>query len=499
MADKKQKALALQIFFIFLGPVLCWLIKDLPPMEGMTPDGMRCLAGAAWLLVWWVSEILPMPLTSLMSIPIFALLGVFPAVKTFQALSAPSCMMVFGATIIIGLLKESNFILRYAYWCLNLPFIKGSAIRFLLVFTMSAGILSAVAPNIPLAILFVSIAVSIGRSCSLTPANPMMRSLAVLSAVAPSVGGAGTPLGGAVNMVVIGLIVTVLAHDTTFWEWTAIGMPLTIITLLAMFALCLLVFPLRGEASRLPMSDDFLRDSLKKLGPVSRYEHIAMGVMVVALILWCTGPQLAKLIGWQAGVKLLNAPFVAVLMGLSTFLIPLRRDPESGKMIFSMNLEQTIKNISWNILLIMVGTITFGNVLLQGGVDKWVAGLIQSVLGNMSGAWVWFIMVLLTGLGSQIVSNLALAALVLPITASLANLYGFHPLAACLSVGFACNVAIMFPFSSLTGAAAMMGGGEYVNPRDFIWYGLCVTITVSVITFFFCWLFGGSILGASLA
>lgn len=130
-----------------------------------------------------------------------------------------------------------------------------------------------------------------------------------------------------------------------------------------------------------------------------------------------------------------------------------------------------------------MGTITFGNVLLQGGVDKWVAGLIQSVLGNMSGAWVWFILVLLTGLGSQIVSNLALAALVLPITASLASLYGFHPLAACLSVGFACNVAIMFPFSSLTGAAAMMGGGEYVNPRDFIWYGLCVTITVSVITY----------------
>lgn len=321
-------------------------------MKGMTADGMRCLAGAAWLLVWWISEILPMPLTSLMSIPIFALLGVFPAVKTFQALSAPSCMMVFGATIIIGLLKESNFILRYAYWCLNLPFIKGSVVRFLLVFTMSAGILSAVAPNIPLAILFVSIAVSIGRSCSLAPTNPMMRSLAVLSSVAPSVGGAGTPLGGAVNMVVIGLIVTVLSHETTFWEWTAVGMPLTVITLLAMFALCLLVFPLRGEASRLPMSDDFLRDSLKNLGPVTRYEHIAMGVMIVALILWCAGPQLAKLIGWQAGVKLLSAPFVAILMGLSTCLIPLRRDLESGKMIFSMNLDQTIKNISWNILLI---------------------------------------------------------------------------------------------------------------------------------------------------
>lgn len=216
----------------------------------MTPEGMRCLAGCVWLLVWWMSELLPMPATSLMSIPIFAFLGVLPAAKVFAAIGTPSCMLLFGATIIIGLLKESNFIERYAYWCLNLPFIRGSVTRFLLVFTMSAGLLSAIAPNIPLAVLFVSIAVTIGRSCMLPPSNGMMRSLTVLSAVAPAVGGAGTPLGGAPNIVVIGLIAATLRHETTFWEWTALGMPLTVLTLLAMFALCWLIFPLRGEASR---------------------------------------------------------------------------------------------------------------------------------------------------------------------------------------------------------------------------------------------------------
>ncbi len=165
MATTQQKGLASQIFFFVLGPALCFLLKDLEPLEGMTPQGMRCLAGCVWLLVWWMSELLPMPATSLMSIPIFAFLGVLPAAKVFAAIGTPSCMLLFGATIIIGLLKESNFIERYAYWCLNLPFIKGSVTRFLLVFTMSAGLLSAIAPNIPLAVLFVSIAVTIGRSC----------------------------------------------------------------------------------------------------------------------------------------------------------------------------------------------------------------------------------------------------------------------------------------------------------------------------------------------
>lgn len=494
MATIQQKGLARQLFFFILGPVSCLLLKDLPPMQGMAPEGMRCVAGCAWLLVWWVSEVLPMPLTSLMSIPIFAFLGVMPGAKVFAAIGNPSCMLLFGAAIIIGLMKESNFIKRYAFWCLNLPIVKDSAIRFLLVFTMSAGLLSAIAPNIPLAVLFASITLVIGRSCQLSPNNGMMRSLAVLSAVSPAVGGAGTPLGGAPNIVVIGLIATTLNHETTFWEWTSIGMPLTIITLFAMFLLCLLVFPMRGANSRLPMSQGFLKSSLEEMGAVTRYEHIAMGVMAAALFLWCLGPQLARLAGWTAGAKLLSAPFVAILMGVATFIIPLRRNSDTGKLEFAMNLEQTIKSVTWNILLIMIGTITFGAVLLQGGVDKCVAGLIQSALGGISGIWVWLVMVLLTGLGSQIVSNLALVAFMLPVTARLASLYGFDPLLSCLSVGFACNVAVMFPFSSLTGAAAMTGAGEYVHPRDFIVFGFFTAISVSLITFLFCAFAGPAIL-----
>ena len=102
----------------------------------MTPTGMRCMAGCAWILIWWMSEVLPMPITSMMSIPIFAFLGVMPAGKVFAAFGTGPCMLVFGATLIIGLLKESNFIERYAYWSLNLPFVKGSSAGLLFIFAI---------------------------------------------------------------------------------------------------------------------------------------------------------------------------------------------------------------------------------------------------------------------------------------------------------------------------------------------------------------------------
>ena len=485
-----------QMLCFVLGPLACFLIKDLPPAAGMAPEGMACLAGCVWLMIWWVTEVFSMPVTSIMSIPIFGLLGVLPPAKVFAALGTPPMMLVFGATIIVGLWKESNFIERYAYWCFNLPIVKGSSARLLFVFIMGVGIMSAIAPNVPLAILFVSIAVTIGRACKLAPRSNLMRALCVFSAIAPAVGGAATPLGGAPNMIVIALIATTLHYDISFWEWSALGIPLVLAGLVLIFFICGLVLPLRGEERRLPVPEEYLKSKLRELGPVTRYEHIAMAVMGVALLLWCFGPQLARLAGWEAGSRILTAPVVAVFMGAAAFLIPLRKDGESGRIVFAMNWEQAVKHIGWAFLIIQIGTITFGDVLLQGGLDKWAADHIQKMAGDLSGAWVWFIFVVLTGLASQIVTNLALAALVLPIMASLALSYGFHPVAACLSVGFACNVATMFPVSSVTVAAAMMGAGEYLRPNDFILTGLLTSLCISILGFLVCCFLGPALLPA---
>ncbi len=479
-----------QILCFLSGPIACMLIKDLPPMEGMAPQGMTCLAGCVWLMLWWLTGIFSMPVTSIMSIPIFGFLGVLTPAKVFSVFGDPSMMLIFGATIIVGLWKESNFIERYAYWCFNFPFVKGSARRLLFVFVFGVGLMSAIAPNVPLAILFVSIAVMIGRACQLDKNSNLMRSLCVFSAIAPAVGGAATPIGGAPNMVVIALIATSLQYSISFWEWSALGIPLVLIALFIIFFISGFAMPLRGKESHLPVPEEYLRKKLDDLGPITRYEHIAIIVMVTAFILWCFGPQIADFLGWKAGVKMLTAPVVAVFMGALTFLIPLRKDEKSGKLIFSMSWEQAIKHIGWGILVIQIGTLSFGNVLLMGGLDKWAASQIQTLAGDLSGAWVWFFFVVITGLASQVVTNLALAALLIPIMANLAIGYGFHPIAACLSVGFACNIATCFPFSSLTVAAAMIGGGEYVHAKDFLVTGLITTLSISILSFLICYFLG---------
>lgn len=373
MSAPATPALCRQIAFFALGPLLCFSLKDLPPLEGMNPDGMVCLAGCAWLMLWWMTEVLPLPVTSLMAVPIFGFLGVMAPDKVFATIGHPAMMLIFGATIIVGVWKESNLIERYAYWCFNLPFVRGNPVRMVLIFTFGAGVMSAIAPNIPLTILFISIAVAIGKSCNLAPDNNMMRSLCTLSAIAPALGGVGTPLGGAPNIVVIAIVATVLGHDITFWEWSALGMPLVFVTLFACFAITALLFPVGKTGKGFSMPEDYLKKKIEALGPVSAHEHAAIWIMVVALALWCSGPQIFSALGLKEEARMMTAPVIAVLMGASAFLVPIRRDRESGRLIFAMNWDQAVRNIGWGIIVLQIGAIAFGQVLLKGGVDKWMA------------------------------------------------------------------------------------------------------------------------------
>ena len=212
-------------------------------------------------------------------------------------------------------------------------------------------------------------------------------------------------------------------------------MPLVFVALFGCFASTALLFPVGKTGKGFSMPEDYLKKKIEALGPVSAHEHAAIWIMVVALALWCSGPQIFSALGLKEEARMMTAPVIAVLMGASAFLVPIRRDRESGRLIFAMNWDQAVRNIGWGIIVLQIGAIAFGQVLLKGGVDKWMAQCIQMLLGDIHGLLVWFALVFITGFFSQIIMSLAVIPLMLPITAGLAGIYGFDPLLACISGG----------------------------------------------------------------
>lgn len=482
---------AKQILYILLGPLICLVVANFPAPEGMTQPGMLNLGACLWIVLWWMTEVFPMTVTSIISIPVFAILGLLTPARAFSFFGSPAVMLIFGATIIVGVLKESNFMIRYAHYVMSLKFIQGSKTRLFILFALSTGLLSCIAPNIPLVIIFVYIVVTMAKSCNVDAGNNIARGLTVLACAAPNIGGFGTLLGGVPNLVVIAIVAKITQHEVTFWEWASLGMPICLIGLIIIAIMAILYF--RGGDASAMMDNKFLKCKLEELGPVTLYEKAAMALLAIALVLWAFGPTLAQAIGWTAGKKLLNAQFVAILMGAAAFLVPIKRDRETGKLEFAMNWQKARNNISWDILVLTLGILAFGDVLTSGGVDKWMALVLKDILGEISGHWVWLICMLFCAIMSNVLSNLALISLVVPMAANLASAYGINPVAVCVSVGMVSNMAMMFPFSSLSAAAAFGGGKEYAHVRDFAGFGALMTIVVTLLTFGMFWFFGDAV------
>lgn len=491
-ADFSRYLLRKQIFKIFLGPILCGVILMLPQPDGLSETGLRAIAGTVWIVAWWMMDIFSLAGTGLLTIAIYTLLGVASPLTLFKNFGGAMIMIILGSTLLIGAWTESRFIQRYAYWCMNRPFVGNSPTRFLIIFGMSCGLLSVLVPNIPLAVLFTAIAVATARGLDIVPGQSnLIRVMCMVAGMASCYGGIGSPLGGAPNLITIGYVEKFAHYQVEFWQWTIIGLPAAVLCLLVLMLMARLLFPSKGkERHNLPVPKAYLEEKLHELGPVSTYEHIALGVMLVALFFWIAGPSIAEASGIKYLKGVFSVPGVAFFSGVILFIIPRAVDRQNGKLIFAMNWEQAERNIGWNIMCMLLGGLVIGDALQTGGVDTWLSELLKTMLGNVSGTLVWFLIVLLSALLSQVVNNLAVMALFTPIIINLGYAFGFNPIAAALSIGMVSNIGVMFPFSSTPIAVSISGAKGYASMVDYAWLGLFICIIGSIIVFGCCWFLG---------
>lgn len=487
-----NKALQTQLLKILSGPILCLLFLMLPAPEGLSPVGMRAIAGTVWIVAWWMLDLFSLAGTGLLAIAVYTVLGVAAPLALFKNFGGSMIMIILGATLLIGAWTESHFIQRYAYWCMNRPIVGNSPTRFLIIFGLSCGLLSVVMPNIPLAVLFTAIAVATADGLDIQPGQSnLIRIMCMVAGMASCYGGIGSPLGGAPNLITIGYVDKFAHYQVEFWQWTMVGLPTAVICLFALFFLSKILFPVKGaEKGSLPVPKAYLEQKLKALGPVSTYEHIAVAVMLIALLFWIAGPSIAEASGIKALKGVFSVPGVAFLSGVVLFIIPRGIDKETGKLVFAMNWSQAQKNIGWSIMCMLLGGLVIGDALQTGGVDKWLSDALKVLLGNVSGDLVWFVIVLISALLSQLVNNLAVMAVFTPIVINLGYAFGFNPIAAALSIGMVSNIGVMFPFSSTPIAVSISGAKGHASMQDYAWLGLFICIVGAVIVFGCCYLLG---------
>lgn len=143
-----------------------------------------------------------------------------------------------------------------------------------------------------------------------------------------------------------------------------------------------------------------------------------------------------------------------------------------------------------SMLLFLIGAIIFGKVMVNAELDTWISNSLQVIIGDMPPTFIWIGLMILGCFLAQMIPNLAVLGIFIPVTVSVAQDYGLNPVITALTVGMSANIGIMFPFSSMPIAVTMEDSGEFAPPKDFVLYGLAIVIICPIIS-----MIVGSIIG----
>lgn len=465
----------LQRFFRAAGPVLFLALLWLGPGD-LDPAARRTLAVSAWMVLWWITECVPIIATSLLPLALFPLLGVATTREAAAPYANELVFLFLAGFLLAAALEHWESHVRIAYRLVLAVGLSGH--RVVLGIMLATACISMWISNTATAAMMYPIALAIG---ALFPADTgggnTRTSLMLGVAYAASIGGMATVIGTPPNLVVAGAIKELTGTGITFAQFMALGLPITLLLLpLCWILLVFVAFP--GQPRLTTDAGDMLRRRLARLGPIRGGEARVLLIFGLTALGWVVrerkemgGITLPGLVDLFPG---LSDTAVGVLGAVLLFLVT-GADSE-GKRRPLLTWSEARK-IPWDVLLFFGGGLTMAQALEANGLTVWMS----SGLDRLQGLPTWII---LLGLAttvlalSELASNLAVATMVMPIAAAMGHTVGQPPVILMMVAGFAASTGFALPIA--TPPNTIVFGSGMVTTRQMARAGILLDI-VSVL------------------
>jgi sodium-dependent dicarboxylate transporter 2/3/5 len=460
-----------------VGGVVVFAAVLLTPMPGVPPEAHRLAAALALMVVFWVTEALPLAVTALLGPLLVVVMGVAPARAAFAPFADPIIFLFIGSFILAEAMFVHGLERRLAYTALGSRWVGKSALRLAVVYALVGATLSMWMSNTATtAMLFplgLAVLAELGRTRQQDAAfRQYSLVLMLVTAFAPSIGGMGTPVGTPPNLIGVGLLRQVAGIDINFVGWMMLGVPVVFCTMVG-----LIVFLLVPHARHLrltPEAVDAIQTELARLGPVTRGERNVLTAFAVTIVLWVLPGVLQAALGPSDPlVQRLSAVIpesVAALIGaILLFLLPL--DWRARR--FTMTWDQAVR-IDWGIVLLFGGGLAMGQLAESTGLSR---ALGSWVAAGLPGAGTTMLTVAFTAIGvlmSEAASNTASANIVVPMAIAVARAAGVSPLEPALGATLGASMGFMMPISTPPNAIIYSSG--YVPIGAMIRHGVILDL-----------------------
>lgn len=446
-----------QTIGILLGPILLVALLVVP--MDLDWHQQSLLALMIFVFVMWITEALPIPVSSFLALALAVVLQV-PVLDAgesasgfvYGAFSSSTLFLVIGGFILAQAMMVHGLDRRFALAVLSIPGVARSTTTVAVAFGAVAALVSAFVSNsaaaamlLPLGLGIVS---AIGPEITAVTGHHVSRSrfacvTMLMIAYGASIGGLLTPIGSTANVVGLGFLKEQVGIEMGFFEWTARTAPLSIPLFIAMCAVLLVMN--RPEVGRLKGATDFVRQERGTLGPLSRGEVNTLIAFVTAVVLWVAPSFVGSAEPGTvlAAFKSLDIGSAALIGAAILFFLPV----DWSERRFTLNWREAA-DIDWGTVLLVGAGLVLGTLMANTGLAEIIGTGVVDLLGFLSVVPVVVASVAISIFISEATSNTAAVGVVVPVVIPIAVAAGIDPTLPAVAAVFGASMGFMMPVST---------------------------------------------------
>ena len=444
--------------------------------EGLTLQANAIIASTVWMAIWWITEAIPISVTALLPIILFPLTGGLELSETTASYGHKYVFLYLGGFIIAIAMQKWNLHIRIA---LNIiSFIGTNVIKIILGFMVATAFLSMWISNTATAVMMLPIAMAIVDQLKDNPdtienENKIFGKALMLGiAYSASIGGISTLIGTPPNLILAGVVEETFGYEITFSTWFKFGFPISLILLFLCWKY-LTGIAFKFEQKSFPGGIKEIKKQLQKIGTISYEEKLVALIFTLTAIAWVTR-DILKLI-----IPVIDDTIIVMISALIIFLLP-----TNDKKRRLINWEEASK-LPWGILLLFGGGMALASGFKESGLALWI-GTQMTLLDGINLFLLLFVLIASVNFLTEITSNLATTAMLLPILYPMAMTIDVHPFILMVSAAVAASCAFMLPVAKPPNAVVF--GSGYLRIPDMvrvgIWMNVLSIILLSVFVYY---------------
>lgn len=432
--------------------IIAFIVVMLIPMKGLSYPGHAAIALLIFAIIMWASETVHLAVTSLIILFIQPIIGVASFDNAVIGFANPIIFLMIGGFIIAEAIRKSGLATRLTYTMLNK--FGTTPDRSIFVAVFSTGILSAWIENVVAFAMLLPIIKEIiplmGVDDPEKGKSNFAKAMVLGASYGSLAGGFGTEIGTAPN-----LMAAAYTH-IPFASWMIFGFPLAIIMMLVIWKLVGRLF--KPEVKGIVGGMDTISNKMESLGPMTKIEKTSLVILLFTIGLWVTTT-------WTG----LNSYSIALIGAVLFFIFKV------------IDWKDAQRGVDWGLIVFFGGALSLGAALLNTGAASWLVHDIIAAMGSdPSTLLIMVVLMIVAVIITQVMSNIALSAILVPLSVTLAQAQGLSVGTYAVPVAIACSLSFMLPMADPT--VAMAYGTGYVKIKEILKAGIPLVIIGIIVT-----------------